>query len=454
MYFSYSDSQGSLIALVHDGGSVIQRFAYDPWGARRDPNNWNVKDSRTSFIINRGYTGHEHLDAFGIINMNGRVYDPLTAQFFSPDPVLQAPGDWLNYNRYAYCMNNPFRYTDPSGFSWLSRNWKTILSVGVGIGLGIVTGGAFLIPFEGAVVGGSVGCAASAILGTALNGGSFGDCFLSGTKGAIIGGVSGGAGGAAGIGVGDAIGNVGGFIGGSLPAAGGSAAGGFVGSAANAWDNGASLGDGLIAGLKGAGIGALTAGIISGVINGLKAINTPGSERIVTQDEMNGATGPVMSEEGIEEFASKELNMREGKWKISDISLRSSDDYPFNNSTQYFTNKTGDNIAGFVTAPSFWTGSVSVHFAPGSTMNPIFLKGVMIHEFTHVWDYYRGVYGLFGRKIFTNSTENSAYNAEKAYYMSFKSSSSYIQGLIEDCNIFKGRYVSPHPIPWASPFIR
>ena len=116
MYYSYSDSQGSLIALVHDGGSVIQRFAYDPWGARRDPNDWTVKDSRTSFIINRGYTGHEHLDAFGIINMNGRVYDPLTAQFLSPDPFVQSPDNWVNYNRYGYCLNNPLIYSDPSGY--------------------------------------------------------------------------------------------------------------------------------------------------------------------------------------------------------------------------------------------------------------------------------------------------------------------------------------------------
>jgi RHS repeat-associated protein len=58
---------------------------------------------------------HEHLDAFGIINMNGRVYDPLTAMFFSPDPFVQAPGNWLNYNRYGYCLNNPFKYVDPNG---------------------------------------------------------------------------------------------------------------------------------------------------------------------------------------------------------------------------------------------------------------------------------------------------------------------------------------------------
>jgi len=95
---------------------VVQKYAYDPWGARRNPDDWTQKDSRTSWITNRGYTGHEHLDAFGVIDMNGRVYDPLTAQFLSPDPELQAPGDWLNYNRYSYCFGNPMRYTDPSGY--------------------------------------------------------------------------------------------------------------------------------------------------------------------------------------------------------------------------------------------------------------------------------------------------------------------------------------------------
>jgi len=36
--------------------------------------------------------------------------------FFSPDPFVQAPGNWLNYNRYGYCMNNPTNYTDPTGY--------------------------------------------------------------------------------------------------------------------------------------------------------------------------------------------------------------------------------------------------------------------------------------------------------------------------------------------------
>ncbi len=74
--------------------------------------------------------------------MNGRVYDPLTAQFYSPDPYVQAPGDWLNYNRYSYAFGNPFRYTDPSGeffyiipgISW-SKSGGLSVSLSMGFGL-------------------------------------------------------------------------------------------------------------------------------------------------------------------------------------------------------------------------------------------------------------------------------------------------------------------------------
>lgn len=121
LYYTYSDYQGNLLAVANTSGKVVERYAYDPWGARRNPTNWTERDNRTSRLFSRGYTLHEHLDDFGLINMNGRVYDPLMAQFFSPDPHIQAPGNWFNYNRYAYCLNNPLRYSDPTGEKW---EWK------------------------------------------------------------------------------------------------------------------------------------------------------------------------------------------------------------------------------------------------------------------------------------------------------------------------------------------
>lgn len=46
---------------------------------------------------------------------NGRFYDPLLGRFFSPNNYVQMPDNSQNFNRYSYCLNNPLKYTDPSG---------------------------------------------------------------------------------------------------------------------------------------------------------------------------------------------------------------------------------------------------------------------------------------------------------------------------------------------------
>ena len=52
----------------------------------------------------------------GLINMNGRLYDPQLARFISADSVVPEPYNSQSYNRFSYVNNSPFRYTDPSGF--------------------------------------------------------------------------------------------------------------------------------------------------------------------------------------------------------------------------------------------------------------------------------------------------------------------------------------------------
>ena len=41
--------------------------------------------------MGRGYTDHEELDSVGLINMNGRVYDPAIGKFVSADPTISNP---------------------------------------------------------------------------------------------------------------------------------------------------------------------------------------------------------------------------------------------------------------------------------------------------------------------------------------------------------------------------
>ncbi len=58
------------------------------------------------------------MTAFGLINMNGRCYDPLTSSFLSVDAYVQDPANAQAFNRYAYCGYNPLRYTDPTGWHY------------------------------------------------------------------------------------------------------------------------------------------------------------------------------------------------------------------------------------------------------------------------------------------------------------------------------------------------
>lgn len=85
-------------------------------------------------ITNRGYTGHEMDDEVGLTNMNARIYDPYLGRFLSPDPVLPDASDMQSFNRYAYVINNPLKYVDPTG------NIPTIVVTAPAIGGGSTNG--------------------------------------------------------------------------------------------------------------------------------------------------------------------------------------------------------------------------------------------------------------------------------------------------------------------------
>jgi RHS repeat-associated protein len=68
-------------------------------------------------LTRAGYTGHQHDRDLGLIDMGGRIYDPLSAQFVSRDPVTQAPFWSQGLNGYAYVFNDPVNNVDPTGFA-------------------------------------------------------------------------------------------------------------------------------------------------------------------------------------------------------------------------------------------------------------------------------------------------------------------------------------------------
>ncbi|MDL2215235.1 hypothetical protein LJC00_03510, partial [Dysgonomonas sp. OttesenSCG-928-M03] len=134
------DYLGSITHVISAEGKVEQELSYDPWGRLRNPENHTAyeTDKEPELLLgNRGYTGHEHLSMFGLINMNARLYDPYVGRFLSPDPYVQAPSLSQSFNRYSYALNNPLAYTDPDGenplipfgvgmlFGYLSHGYHT-----------------------------------------------------------------------------------------------------------------------------------------------------------------------------------------------------------------------------------------------------------------------------------------------------------------------------------------
>lgn len=214
-----------------------------------------------NYKFTRGFTGHEHLDKFQLINMNGRLYDPVIARFLSPDPYVANNTFTQDFNRYSYCRNNPLLYTDPSGE---------------------------LFVIDDILIGAAVGCIVNFwIQGFSGNINGTGDALTAMGIGALSGGIGAGVGSLVSLGLGTAttltssIGN-GMIIGGS---------GGFVSGAGNAWANGATFLDGLTAGLISGGIGAASGAIIGGISGGISYHKAQLYDNI-----MNGKT-PISKEE-------------------------------------------------------------------------------------------------------------------------------------------------------------
>jgi RHS repeat-associated protein len=217
-YVIYTDHLGSIVSVTDTKGNIIAEQNFDAWGRRRPANKWyTYYPAGAGNMVSlpdwlyRGYTGHEMLPQFNLINMNGRIYDPILGRMLSPDNYVSTPYGTQGYNRYAYGMNNPLTYTDPDG----NFPWAAVI-IGAAIG-GFskavqydMSGKSFFGGFwRGAIVGAAGGYAAAMAPIGILPGAGFGagvgavlgaaNALLDGNnvwrstiKGAIFGGIAGG----------------------------------------------------------------------------------------------------------------------------------------------------------------------------------------------------------------------------------------------------------------------
>ena len=114
------DHLGSTDRVVDAAGTVLVAESFGAFGNRRK-SAWTgiptaAELAKIAAVSRDGFTGHAQLDNLDLIHMNGRVYDPQLGRFISADPFVTLPYDGQGLNRYAYALNNPLAFTDPSGF--------------------------------------------------------------------------------------------------------------------------------------------------------------------------------------------------------------------------------------------------------------------------------------------------------------------------------------------------
>jgi RHS repeat-associated protein len=120
VYYPFTDHLGSIIAFANTSSTIVYERSFDAWGRRRNPFTFDYATPDAGIAATsplkwwyRGYTGHEELPTFALINMNGRLYDPALGRMLSPDGIVH-PGS-QGINRYSYAFGNPIKYNDPDG---------------------------------------------------------------------------------------------------------------------------------------------------------------------------------------------------------------------------------------------------------------------------------------------------------------------------------------------------
>jgi len=109
-YYHY-DVRGSTVAITDTGGTVIDKYAYDPFGTLA-----NTEGSTSNPFKYVGRYGVMD-EGNGLAYIRARYYSPALGRFVTKDPVTGKDGESQSLNRYIYSLNNPLMMVDVSGLT-------------------------------------------------------------------------------------------------------------------------------------------------------------------------------------------------------------------------------------------------------------------------------------------------------------------------------------------------
>ena len=109
-----TDQVDSVKVVVNDSGMPVSRMEYLPFG-----DTWFQEGDLSH---NPKYNSQELDKETGYYFYNARHYDAGIGRFVTPDTVIDGEMSTQGWNRYAYCKNNPIKYSDPTGHAVVDNN--------------------------------------------------------------------------------------------------------------------------------------------------------------------------------------------------------------------------------------------------------------------------------------------------------------------------------------------
>jgi RHS repeat-associated protein len=112
VFYLLSDHLGSTGVTTDASGTKVAELRYYPYGQTRY--SWNTTPTSHRFT---GQISDE--DSTGLYFYGARYYDGLIGRFISADTIVPGAGNPQSLNRFSYTLNNPLRYIDPTGHTYL-----------------------------------------------------------------------------------------------------------------------------------------------------------------------------------------------------------------------------------------------------------------------------------------------------------------------------------------------
>jgi RHS repeat-associated protein len=169
--YYHTDALGSVRAVTNQAGGVIERHDYYAYGEEcTEPPCGTQPGTNT-----KKFTGKERDVETGLDYFGARYYGSRIGRFSTVDPLMELRKNIANpqrWNRYAYALNQPLGFVDPSGES------PIIAAAAVGAGIG------FTFAFGGSLV-------SQVIRNGSFDRLDYGEAFTSGAGGALSGALAG-----------------------------------------------------------------------------------------------------------------------------------------------------------------------------------------------------------------------------------------------------------------------